>query len=89
MKIILDGKKLANKEKLHKTLKVNLQLSNFYGENLDALWDELSSRSDDIHITLTNSSDFKRCLGNYADLVINLFEELDMENENIKFLIKS
>ena len=41
-KIILDGKDFKTKEELHKVLKEELELPEYYGENLDALWDCLT-----------------------------------------------
>ncbi len=42
--IILDGNEMLNRQELHRYLKKQFHLSEFYGENLDALWDELSAR---------------------------------------------
>ncbi len=41
-KIFVDGKDFENKEGLHDTLKDKLDFPDYYGKNLDALWDCLT-----------------------------------------------
>lgn len=38
-KIVVDGKDFENKEGLHDALKDKLDFPDYYGKNLDALWD--------------------------------------------------
>jgi ribonuclease inhibitor len=40
--IVLDGKEFESIEKIHRILKKKLDLPDYYGENLNALWDCLT-----------------------------------------------
>ncbi len=46
MDIVLEGKKLQNAEEAHSYLKVMLELPDYYGKNLDALYDCLTEISE-------------------------------------------
>ena len=41
---IIDLTGCASKADIHRTLKCSLDFPDYYGNNLDALWDELSAR---------------------------------------------
>ncbi|MBU3075442.1 barstar family protein [Clostridium estertheticum] len=73
-KIILDGTQFTSKEKLHAILKSELQLPDYYGNNLDALWDCLTC---DIHLPMTiewrNFECSKALLGDYAEKTLKIF----------------
>lgn len=84
-KIYLDGSKMTSRFEFHEYMKIKLGLSKTYGENLDALWDELSSRTDEIFIILYNEDSLKNYLGDYGLSIIDLFVDLDAEVDNIKF----
>ena len=45
MELRLNGSILADRQQLHKEIARQLQLSEYYGENLDALWDVLTEWS--------------------------------------------
>jgi len=86
MRIILDGYKMDNKENLHLYLKQSFDLSDYYGENLDALWDELSSLNEDMEIILINANYMLNKLGEYGNMLLELFRDLAFEQENINFM---
>lgn len=66
--IIIDGRKIQNKEVLHDVLKDKLDFPDYYGRNLDALWDCLTGWMD-LPLTLVwrNFEFSKRFLSSYAD----------------------
>ncbi len=86
MRVILDGYKMDNKENLHLYLKQSFDLSEYYGENLDALWDELTSLNEQVEIILINSNYMLNKLGEYGNMLLELFRDLAFEQENINFM---
>lgn len=86
MRVILDGYKMDNKENLHLYLKQSFDLSEYYGENLDALWDELTSLNEEVEIILINSNYMLNKLGEYGNMLLELFRDLAFEQENINFM---
>ncbi|GAB3809685.1 barstar family protein [Virgibacillus kimchii] len=83
--ITLDGEKMTHKEEVHAYLKSELPLNGYYGSNLDALWDALSTYNHPIEIVLIHRQPMLAYLGNYGKSVIKVFEDAAKENPNIKF----
>ena len=75
--IVLDGKKIDTVDELHIFLKKELDFPNYYGMNLDALWDCLTDGfAEPTKIVWINIDDSKKKLGrNVVDLVIDIFKE--------------
>lgn len=77
-KVVIQGSKLTDKKFLHKILKQELKLPAYYGENLDALWDCLTT---DIELPLTIEwVDFQKSkdiLGDYAENTLEIFNEAE------------
>ncbi|MFA9422999.1 MAG: barstar family protein [Sedimentibacter sp.] len=86
-KIMLDGSKMTSKSTAHKYIKEALNFPIYYGENLDALWDMLSTISIPTSIYLTNEDKLKENLGEYGELFIDVFQEASCDNDNICFSI--
>ena len=85
MELILDGHLIKDKESLFVTLKSQINSEEFYGNNLDALWDVLSSYIGEIRIIYRNIDALKQNLGSYADALLQLF--LDLKEVNNKVII--
>lgn len=86
-KIILDGKKMLDREISHRYLKEAFNFPYYYGENLDALWDMLNSISSPMDIEFINKYDLVENLGTYANTMIKVFEDAEKENSNIKLWV--
>lgn len=86
--IVLEGTKFSSVEALHITLKEELNLSDHYGENLDALWDELSVRSEATEIVVMDWLKAKLLLGSYADKLERVFTEIGQCNKGISVKFK-
>ena len=51
-KIVLDGRCLKEKAYAHRYLKEKLMLPDYYGNNLDALWDMLTETSRSLEVSV-------------------------------------
>ena len=83
-KVILNGKRMVTKEKAHAYLKRKFDFPDYYGRNLDALWDLLSVWDKELEIVILNKADIIENLEGYGNSLLKLFGELDEANRNIK-----
>lgn len=83
----LDGTVLTSKEELHNTIFYQLALPDYYGRNLDALWDVLSTWSAPLRIEVTHTELLKRHLAYYADALLELLHDAAAENSTITLII--
>lgn len=85
MKVILEGKKLKTIEDFHIEIKIILELPEYYGANLDALWDCLTGW---IKTPLTLIwRDFeisKANLGDFAEKAMSVFKDAEKEINGFK-----
>lgn len=86
--IILDGKEFTSEKKVHQLLKDKLELPDYYGENLNALWDCLTGGvSLPIKIVWNDYQYSRNQLGNFADELMKLFLEAKDEIEGFEIEI--
>ena len=81
--VILDGNEMTSIDTAHEYLAVQLNLPDYYGRNLDALWDVLSTQSEPIRIVLVNEDKLIYYLGGYANLLLNVLYEAAEFNKKI------
>ncbi|MET4565812.1 barstar family protein [Bacillus subtilis] len=82
-KIMIDGRDFENIEVLHDVLKDKLDFPNYYGRNLDTLWDCLTGWVDlPLTLVLINFEFSKKFLGSYADDVLEVLLEAQEELED-------
>ena len=74
--VTLDAGRLCQKEAAHAYLKERLGLPDYYGANLDALYDCLTEL-DGLKVILSNSADAGCC----ASKIIEVMREADVEVE--------
>lgn len=76
MKIILDGKKMRERGAAHCYLKSAMNFPDYYGENLDSLYDCLSDICDKTQVIIKDSSQ--------ADTkILDIFLESQSENQQL------
>lgn len=78
-----NGKRMIDKEKAHRYIKSKLNTTEYHGENLDALWDVLSTIDTSIKIIFINTDNLIDNLGDYGESIINVFQDAEKENDNI------
>lgn len=80
--VILDAKKMLEKEKMHEYLAKKFDLPEYYGKNLDALFDCLCEINEPTLIKLKNKDALQ---GETKESLIRLFYDVCNENELVKF----
>ena len=71
--IVLDGKRMTDRAALHAELKRKLALPDYYGNNLDALNDCLSERSERELVVVESAGDFLEGCEGYGLSLLRLF----------------
>lgn len=86
--IKLNGDMMIDKASTHAYLKRKLSLPDYYGDNLDALWDCLSTDFSSKIIIIQNPEILIENLSSYGKLIIKLFKEVAQENKYIEVNIQ-
>ena len=90
MKIaFIDGGKIKSKEDLHQTLKVQLELPEYYGGNLDALYDCLSTTVEPVEIYIEEEEKLKGSLEDYYARFLKMLEDACEGNGDLTVVILS
>lgn len=80
MTVQLLGTEMTTRQALHAHLKERLGFPDYYGENLDALWDCLRADVDlPITIQWLDFSSSQQALGDYADQTLATLREAQAE----------
>ena len=80
--VILDAKKMLEKEKMHEYLAKKFDLPEYYGRNLDALFDCLCEINEPTLIKLKNENALDSVI---KESLTQLFCDVCNENELVKF----
>ena len=81
----LDGTQMTTIQSCHEHIARSMYFPSYYGKNLDALWDMLSTIHEDTHITLSSSVLMLNALDAYGTKILQTFYEADAENDHIIF----
>ncbi len=81
--ITLDITPFEEKISLHRYLKEQLDFPFYYGANLDALYDELSSSTEPLSVTLRYSANPQGKMVDYLPRLLIVFEDAARENYNL------
>lgn len=85
MEVILDGRKMTDKFTLHQYVKEQCKFPEYYGNNLDALYDVLTDRSEPLEIKLEHAEELKELLCGYGEAFIETLEDAAASCKNFKF----
>lgn len=75
MLVVLDGRKMTDKITLHNYLKEQCKFPEYYGNNLDALYDVLTDREEPLEIRLEHAQELKEVLCGYGEAFIETLED--------------
>ena len=80
MRFVLDGSSVGSREVLHRTLAAGLRLPDWYGGNLDALHDCLTSLPAPVELEIHGSDSLARALGCYTARLRRVLRDSAAEN---------
>ena len=87
MIVVIDGSKFNNVEEIHLQFQKKLNLPDYYGKNLDALWDCLSGHVElPLTIILKNLDYHQPEIKDYLGTLLNLFERAEDELNGFSFV---
>ncbi|WP_322629317.1 barstar family protein [Halothiobacillus sp.] len=82
MKIEILGDRIACEQDFHKQLAQALGVQKYYGHNLDALWDLLSTSVErPAYLVWTNSAMSKKVLGDTFEKIVAILERVRLQDE--------
>lgn len=82
----LDGAYVLSEKEFHSIISLSLNFGPYYGKNLDALWDRLSTDIErPVKIIWLNSELSRVGLGNYFDKIIEVFERVKLQDLNFNW----
>jgi ribonuclease inhibitor len=83
--VILDGSQFTNQEVFHEIVSQQLDFPDYYGRNLDALWDCLTEVELPLKLVWRNFSDSQKFLHEYADKAVKVFADAQEELDGFSF----
>ena len=88
MTVILDGAAMHDRQAAHSHLAQRLALPDYYGRNLDALYDLLTQIGTDTELVLLNSVALEQNLGRYAKALMDTLADAAGENPHLKLTVQ-
>ena len=76
---LLDGKDMTSKEEAYELIAKELVFPDYFGKNLDALYDCLSDMSAENTIHFVNTAILEEYLGDYAEKILSCFRDASSE----------
>ena len=80
---ILRGREIADKGALHSLLARQLDFPDYYGGNLDALYDLLTETAEPIRIVIADPEALAENLGGYYDVFRAVLRDAGEDNGNV------
>ena len=87
MEIILDGRLMTDRAALHDCLAEKFSFPDYYGRNLDALYDLLTEYPTECHVTVLHQQWLLENLGRYGSSFLQTLEDACRNNAHMSFSI--
>ncbi|MBR2742776.1 MAG: barstar family protein [Clostridia bacterium] len=81
--VIIDGNAVKSREDIHNIFEAALKLPEWYGRNLDALYECLTERSDSVAIILKNLPALEEAMGARYPALLRMLYDAAEENHRI------
>lgn len=88
MNITVDAREFVSKHETHAALRSVLGEENYWGSNLDALYDCLTSKAEPTKLTIINWSFAMTHLRGYADRLWHVLYDASEENHRLSITIE-
>lgn len=85
-RIILSGNRMRTREEAHRYLARSLAFPSYYGANLDALFDLLSTEDRETEILLVEGEALEVHLGDYGKRLKSTLEDAVRENRHLRLV---
>jgi len=83
----LNGARMRSCKGAHAYIAKKLGFPSYYGNNLDALFDVLSTWGNPVVIKIKNTKQLRRNLGEYGQAMLHTFEEAAQSNRSLKLIM--
>lgn len=87
-RFVVDLADLATKGDLHGRIRRAMELPEYYGENLDALYDLLTEMDEGTEIFFSGADQADRSLGEYLDMMREMCSDAENENPGLKIFFQ-
>ena len=85
-KVILDLRRTEDREALFDTIAARFAFPDYFGRNLDALYDCLTALQEDTELRLVRGDDLFAHLGIYADVLRSVLNDACIENPHLRIV---
>lgn len=82
--IVIDGAMMPSRDAAHDYLAQSLSLPDYYGRNLDALYDLMTERGEPVRLLVRRQEVLREALGDYGDALLRTIREAAAENGAIE-----
>ena len=89
MEILLDGCEIPDRKALHDLLAGKFGFPDYYGRNLDALYDLLTQYHKPIRVTVIHANQLLENLGRYGNSFLQTLQDASRRNPGIEIFIFS
>lgn len=84
---ILDAAKMTDRQKCHQYLARVLRFPDYYGNNLDALYDCLGEFSSESTLIIMNALELEGNLGDYGKMLLDTFRDAAAEPASFNLIV--